>query len=134
MERLSLDLPTLYGDHHVLKVRQLLLELSGVEDLYVSSCFRLVEIGYDPSLLDEETIRMKLKAAGYLDDLPVPSESGVAIYGTENAQRFLRHTATYQQTGQVIGFAQVVTDYGRPLWPCPGIGVVNKQHEGEHNG
>jgi hypothetical protein len=134
MERLSLDLPALYGDHHVLKVRQLLLELPGIEDLYVSSCFRLAEIVYDPSLLDEQAIKAKLEAAGYLDDLSTPAESGVAIYGTETAQRYLRHTATYQQTGQVIGFAQVVTDYGRPLWPCPGMDVVNNQHKGEHDG
>ena len=44
MKKISLDLPTLFGDHHVTEVRRLLLELPGVAEVYASSSFQIVEV------------------------------------------------------------------------------------------
>ncbi len=44
MKTISFDLPSLFGDHHVVEVRRLLLEIAGVEDVYASSAFQVVEI------------------------------------------------------------------------------------------
>ncbi len=49
MEKYTLDLPTMYGDHHVLEVRRILLEIPGIQDVYASSAFRAVEVTYDPA-------------------------------------------------------------------------------------
>jgi len=38
-----LELPAMYGDHHVTEVRHILLGLDGVKDVYASSGFRVVE-------------------------------------------------------------------------------------------
>lgn len=134
MARLSINLPAIYGDHHVLEVRQILLELPGIDEIYVSSCFQVVEIIYDASQLDEDTIIAKLEAAGYSDDWKIPSEPGVPVYGIDGNDTYLRHTAAYQQTRQVIGFAQDVKGSERALWPCPGMGVIRDQDGGENDG
>ena len=49
METFVLELPTMYGDHHVVEVRRLLLGLPGVEEVYASSGFQSVEVTYDPA-------------------------------------------------------------------------------------
>jgi copper chaperone CopZ len=124
METLTLDLPTMYGDHHVLEVRRILLELAGVEDVYASSGFRMAEITYDPAQIDEDAIKAKLDEAGYLGELLVDVESSKPVNELDGEKVFYRHSAAYEQTGTVIGFAQNVAFAGRPLWPCPGMGPV----------
>ena len=37
----------MYGDHHVVEVRRLLLEMPGVTDVYASSSFQVVEVAFD---------------------------------------------------------------------------------------
>jgi copper chaperone CopZ len=132
METLTLRLPAMYGDHHVLEVRRILLDLPGVADLYASSCFQVVEITYDPALLPPEKIESALADAGYSQDLSIPAESGIASYGTESPDTYFRHTTAFEQTRQVVSFAQTVTSAGRPLWPCPGLGVLPLVKEEEH--
>ena len=129
MNILSLDLPTMYGDHHVVEVRHLLLELDGVDDVYASSGFRIVEVQYDEAKLDEAAIKAVLNEAGYLGELPITVEQG-AIEDRENGDKpFFRHTTAYEQTGREVSFAQQVPFAGRPLWPCPGMGPINKVEE-----
>lgn len=130
METFQIDLPTMYGDHHVTEVRRLMLELPGVEDVYASSGFQFVEVQYDETKLDPDQIKATLKDAGYLGELQVAVEQG-AIEDRENGDKpFFRHTIAYQQTGQAVGFAQKVPYAGRPLWPCPGMGPL-VQEKGE---
>jgi len=129
MKRFSLELPTLYGDHHVIEVRRLLFELSGVENVYASSAFHVVEVDYDPDKISEADIQGKLEESGYLGELSFPVESGTAAYQQANGGTYFRHTAVYENTRQVVSFAQTVQYTGRPLWPCPGIGVVKKVEE-----
>ena len=129
MKVISLDLPTMFGDHHVTEVRRLLLEMPGVEDVYASSGFRIVEIQYDETTIDPEAMQAKLEEAGYLGELPIPVERGALEERKNGDKPFFRHTAAYEQTGSTVGFAQKVPFAGRSLWPCPGMGPINKPEE-----
>ncbi len=125
MNKLSIDLPTLYGDHHVLEVRRILLEMPGIEDVYASSAFRLVDVTYDPDKVSEEQIKSALEQAGYSGELPIPVEMGTqAVQGNGGKKRFFRHTTTYETTRTIVSFQQRVNYEGRPLWPCPGMGTL----------
>jgi hypothetical protein len=65
MEQLILDVPTLYADHHVLKVREALVELEGIEELYVSSSWKQLMLSYDPKKIKPEKIEKTLTELGY---------------------------------------------------------------------
>lgn len=112
-------LPMMYGDHHVLAVRQLLLALPGVRAVYASSSFHLVEVTFDETQITEAEIERALAEAGYLDELVFPTEASSTPQ--ESGKPFFRHTAAFTQTGKSISFAQEVPDVSRALWPCPGI-------------
>jgi copper chaperone CopZ len=128
MKKITIDLPTMYGDHHVIEVRRILLAIPGVEDVYASSGFRAVEVTYDPEKVNDLEIQLKLDEAGYLGEWTILAESGVAVART-NGDGSFRHTAVYEQTRQVVSFAQNVGSMGRPLWPCPGMGVIKSMEE-----
>lgn len=128
MKTFSLDLPALYGDHHVLEVRRILLEMPGVSSVYASSAFHFVEISYNPDQITEDAIEARLEKAGYLGDLPMPAETGVAAPMKSAGTAFYRSTSAFAASRQV-GFTQQVPFLGRPLWPCPGIGVMEGKRE-----
>lgn len=129
METFTLDLPSLYGDHHVLEIRRLLSEMPGIQDIYASSCFHLVQVNYDPALVNPEAIEAVLDQAGYLQEFMLPAETGLPAYGVDESESFLRHTAAYPNVKQVVSFAQRVPFYGAQLWPCPGLGLIEKGDE-----
>ncbi len=126
MDKASISVPAMYGDHHVLEVRRILLELSGVEEVNASSCFHTVEVSYDTTKVSVAEITARLDQAGYLGELAVPAETGVAV--SQNGQRdqetFFRHTSAFEHTKQGVSFGQNVGYAGRALWPCPGLGVL----------
>jgi copper chaperone CopZ len=124
METLMLDVPTMFGDHHVVEVRRILLEMPGVQDVYASSSFQVVEVTFDPKKVGAEAVREALDQAGYLGELALPAETAAPANEPNGSQVYYRHTASYEQTRQVVGFAQQVSYSGRPLWPCPGMGVI----------
>jgi copper chaperone CopZ len=132
MEVLSLELPAMYGDHHVVEVRRLLFEVPGVEEVYASSGFRTAEITYDPKKADEQAIEAKLDEAGYLGELPIPEEV-MAESASTGAERkgFFRHTAAFETTNEVVSFGQTVNYEGRALWPCPGMTPLTGMDEKE---
>ncbi len=70
MEKAQFSVPTLWADHHVLKVRETLASLPGVQDVIASSAFRAVALSYDPATTDLETIITAITEAGY----PVASD------------------------------------------------------------
>lgn len=74
MEKVILDVPSLWADHHVLKVRDALTKLEGVEDVYASSAWQQVMVAYDSAKVDSAAIEEALAEAGY----PV-GEGGVPI-------------------------------------------------------
>jgi len=69
MERVTFRIPMLYADHHVLKVREALLALDGVEDVIASSMYRDVTVEYDAAKVNEEAIRQTIEAAGLAMDV-----------------------------------------------------------------
>ncbi len=150
MKKLTVELPAMYGDHHVTEVRRLVLELPGIQDVYASSAFQVLEVTFDPAQTAEAEITARLDAAGYLGDLMIPVEMDTPsvrkVNGNGNgsangngngdsrkngnAHRF-RHTTAYTQLGSRLSFKQVTPYMGRPLWPCPGMGPLATQNDEE---
>lgn len=129
MQTRVFETPALYGDHHVSEVQNILRVLSGIESVYASSAFRAIEVKYDESQITDEQIASRLEEAGYLGEIPMLAETGEAAYGREDGNSNYRQTAVYETVKQTVSFAQQVQSQGRPLWPCPGIGVIKMDEE-----
>lgn len=127
MKKITFETPRLYGDHHVTEVRRILLEMPGVQEVYASSAFRVIEATFEPARVTTEQLRSRLEEAGYLGDMPFVSEPGVAQTRADGSG-FFRQAAYYETTKQTISFAQRVQPEGEALWPCPGLGVL-KMHD-----
>ncbi|MCC7129090.1 MAG: hypothetical protein B6D39_05220 [Anaerolineae bacterium UTCFX2] len=126
----TFNTPVLFGDHHVLEVRRLLSDISGVDNVYASSAFRIVEVTFDPEATSEEKLAQVLDEAGYLSEWSAPAETGIPA--TENGDRaltYFRHTEVFETSRQVVSFAQRVNYSGKPLWNCPGFGVIKSKME-----
>jgi copper chaperone CopZ len=129
MQSKIFEVPVMYGDHHVSEVRRILLSIPGVENVYASSAFRVVEVAYDPEKVNDVEIQVKLEDAGYLGEWLLHTESGKAVGSSDGIPPFMRHTAVNEQVKKVVGFAQNVNYRGRPLWPCPGMGTIKGMEE-----
>lgn len=129
MNTATFEIPTMYGDHHVLEVRNILLALPGVKDVYASSAFGIVQVSYDPSLTNDLQIQIKLDEAGYLREWSVPTEIITDTYQEATGKSYFRHTEVFETSKQVVSFAQNVSYLGRPLWPCPGMGLIREKME-----
>ena len=123
METKAFETPALYGDHHVSEVQSILKELPGIEDVYASSAFRAIEVTFDEKEITADKIAARLEDAGYLGEVPMLAETGIAVEKKEGDGVF-RHTAVYNTVKNTVSFAQTVQHQGRPLWPCPGLGAV----------
>jgi hypothetical protein len=87
-------------------------------------------VTYDPEKINDLEIALKLDEAGYLGEWTVPIETGTTAYhAAPSFQPYFRHTAAYEQTRTTVAFAQNVAYLGRPLWPCPGMGIISKPME-----
>ncbi|MBN1668479.1 MAG: heavy-metal-associated domain-containing protein [Anaerolineales bacterium] len=125
MKVMTIDLPAMYGDHHVVEVRRILLEIPGVDEVYASSAFRAAEVRFDPDQASDEVIRAKLDDAGYLTELPIPEEVPAQSASTGMGKKgFYRYTAAHETSRQVIGFGQTIIHSGHGLWPCPGMSPI----------
>ena len=123
METKMFEAPALFGDHHVTEVRRILLELTGVNEVYASSAFQVIEVKFDPKKIQAAQITACLEKAGYLGEMPMLTETGIAVERKDGDNSF-RHTAVYETVKGTVSFAQRVNYSGRPLWPCPGMGAV----------
>jgi copper chaperone CopZ len=65
MEKLQFNLPDMWADHHVLKVRTVLDAMDGVQDVVASSAFRMVMLSYDPAVTSAGAIWAAVEDAGY---------------------------------------------------------------------
>lgn len=65
MEKTVLSVPEMWADHHVLKVREVLTALDGVQDVYASAAWKQVVVTHDPDQLDESAVVNALASAGY---------------------------------------------------------------------
>lgn len=129
MEKKTFNLPTMYGDHHVVEVRRILLEIPGVQDVYASSSFQVVEVAYEPEQVTEQSLVQRLEEAGYLGEMAVKAESGLAATQDNGGNGHFRHTNSYEGTKHMVAFTQRVQYTGRPLWPCPGFGPIHTLEE-----
>lgn len=129
MKTITITLPAMYGDHHVQEVRRILLEQSGVEDVYASSAFRAAEVTFEPGKISPEALETALGNAGYLGELPIPQESSIAVNERNGKGSHFRHTEAFAQTNKTVSFGQSVAGSDRALWPCPGMGPVRTMDE-----
>lgn len=129
MQTKTFDVPTLYGDHHVIEIRRILLEIPGVVEVYASSSFQVVEVSYDETKVNDLEIAVKLDQAGYLGEWTIPVEIGVFPQSETSQKPFFRHTEVYETSRNVVGFSQNISYSGRPLWPCPGMSPSRKTQE-----
>ncbi len=65
MENALLNVPAMYADHHVIAVRNALMAMPGIADVWASSAWRQVQVVYDPALLSAQDISQALEQAGY---------------------------------------------------------------------
>lgn len=128
MEKFTIELPFLFGDHHVIEIRKLLGELPGIGDIYVSSSFNTAEITYDPSVTEPAKIKDCLEKAGYVEDVFIPVEIGVSVAAEKMNSPYFRRTNSFETTRKVVSFTQTVTTPNHKKWPFPGIGF-NKSDE-----
>ncbi|HEX9839306.1 MAG TPA: heavy-metal-associated domain-containing protein [Anaerolineales bacterium] len=132
MKTKTFEAPTLYADHHVTEVRRILGGLDGVQDVYASSAFQVIEVTYDENKINDLEIAIKLDEAGYLGEWTIPIEMATAAQQGDGKKPYFRHTTTYETTKQTVSFAQKVNYKGRPLWHCPGMGAVTMEEEVGH--
>jgi len=65
MAKATLDVPTLWADHHVLTVREALVNLEGVKDVYASAAWKQVLVDYNSKKIKKSDIEKALADAGY---------------------------------------------------------------------
>jgi copper chaperone CopZ len=129
MENLVLSLPAMYADHHVTEVRRILMKLPGVTAVFASSAFQSAEISFKQDLISAKQITAALDSAGYLGDLTAYVEASAAPSDWTGEPTAPRHTMVYEQTKQYVSFTQNIVSQKRPLWPCPGMGVISRIDE-----
>jgi hypothetical protein len=130
MQKSTFDTPALFGDHHVTEARRILLSSPGVTEVYASSAFHVIQVEFDEKKITHDDLMRKLEEAGYLGSLSLMAETGVAVQRVESDGTF-RHTATYETVKKTVSFQQKVPYSGRPLWNCPGMGVIKSMDEEE---
>ncbi len=121
---IELNLSTMYADHHVIEVRRILSEIPGVQDVFASGSLRTAQVTFDPAGTNPDQIRAALEQAGYAGDAVFPVETPLSTQKEPVVKPFARHTTVYENVKSVVSFAQSVNHTGRPLWPCPGLGVI----------
>ncbi|MFH1185936.1 MAG: heavy-metal-associated domain-containing protein [Chloroflexota bacterium] len=130
MQSKRFEMPALFGDHHVVEVRRILLQLPGVSEVYASSAFQVVEVTYDEAKINDIQLAVKLDEAGYLGEWAVPAEMGAESHtDAAGTAPLFRHTAVYETTKKTVAFAHQVSYRGRPLWHCPGMGTIRASDE-----
>ena len=125
MQKSTFNTPALFGDHHVTEVRRMLFASPGVKDVYASSAFQVVEVEFDENLVTHNALLKILEDAGYLGQIPMMVETGEAA----EMNSVFRNTATYVTMKKTVSFAQKAPYSGRPLWNCPGMGVIKKMDD-----
>jgi copper chaperone CopZ len=76
MEVLSIPVPGMWADHHVLAIRKLLSKIPGVGDVRASALERTVAITYDAAQTDPAALDAALADKGYTDTFETSDESG----------------------------------------------------------
>jgi copper chaperone CopZ len=80
MDSLTLSLPTMWADHHILAVRDTLGKVPGVQQVVASALYRDVRVQYDPAATSADALIGILAQVGYpvgkeLDLAPFPKRT-----------------------------------------------------------
>ena len=97
MEKVVLEVPTLWADHHVLKVRDALVNLEGVDGLYASSSWKQVLVDYNNKKVKKADLEQALAEAGYPvseGEVPILAQAGKLRRDPQWADMSLRTTET----------------------------------------
>jgi copper chaperone CopZ len=97
MKKVVLDIPTLWADHHVLKVRDALVNLEGVEEVFASSGWKQVLVTYNGTRTSQATMEKVLAEAGYPvgeGEMPVLALPGTKLRDPQWQGMSLRMTET----------------------------------------
>ena len=81
VKTLTLHIPEMYGDHHVINVRRTLSELPGVEEIWASAAFYQAKVTFNPEVISAEEIVARLAQAGYPSATPVQTPPGISGNG-----------------------------------------------------
>jgi len=106
MSKVVLEVPTLWADHHVLKVREALVNLEGVKDVYASSAWKQVLVNYNNKKVKKENLEKALAAAGYPvgeGEVPVLVQSGDVQRDPQWRDMDVRSTETNQADLEMSG-------------------------------
>ncbi|MGD2145524.1 MAG: heavy-metal-associated domain-containing protein [Anaerolineae bacterium] len=106
MKKVALEVPTLWADHHVLKVRDALGRLEGVEDVYASSAWKQVLVTYDEAKVKEAAIEEALVGAGYPageGEMPVVVQPTEKLRDPQWEELGFRATTTNQDDLEMSG-------------------------------
>jgi copper chaperone CopZ len=124
METLTLDLPTLYGDHHVINVRRMVAALPGVEEVWASAARQQITVSFDPARLSPETIETALTENGY-----PPGEvlQGLSVFFDE-----LHHVLAMEHAEAAPAKYAPPSAFGA----CPGLEprVISGEHPADKHG
>ncbi|MDI7274667.1 MAG: heavy-metal-associated domain-containing protein [Anaerolineae bacterium] len=91
MEQMTLRIPRMWADHHVLAVRRALVGI-GLQEIEASSGRRLVRLSYDPAAVERGQILSALAEAGYTPaeevefQQPLPSKEPGSAWFTQDAR------------------------------------------------
>jgi copper chaperone CopZ len=106
-QRIRFLVPDLWADHHVTKVRKLLVGAPGVASVYASSAFKEVAIDYDPAQTNPDALAQLLAEAGYAPaNGHSPQEQQGVVYGEADGmwrERGSRTTNTNPLDNQMTG-------------------------------
>jgi copper chaperone CopZ len=69
MESALFNVPRMFADHHVLVVRDVLLQAPGVQEVTASAMSRWVQVTFDPAAVSAESLQESLVEAGYGPDV-----------------------------------------------------------------
>ncbi len=73
----SISLPAMFGDHHVVHVRQIVAALPGVKDIRASASKRKLSVTFDRAQLTVEALLAALAQGGYAPGAPPAAAAGL---------------------------------------------------------
>ena len=85
MAKIRFLVPDLWADHHVTKVRQVLVGAPGVANVYASAAFKDIAVEYDAAAVNPDQLAKLLVDAGYPPAAGIAPDNGKVVYGEFDA-------------------------------------------------
>ena len=104
MKRITLNIPALYADHHVTRVKNLLGPVAGVENVVASSAFKQVVVEFYEAKTTQDALVKALTEAGYAPGIEeIVEKSPFATPDAAWEKQGVRSTETNQVDLQLSG-------------------------------